>query len=175
MDDSLSGLSAKQGLAAVADLLGAHRIVRVHNTAGAFAALLCARLAALPGHARPLVAVTADETAAQALTRDLRFFMQATHAADDPTADFGLGPVQYPLVFWKVVVVAVPQAAGAPGLKVFGFVLSQKDVVDKFGIEDFAPGRFSRYQQPLKAIEALTGVTFAASLHAVDASRVPPP
>jgi transcription-repair coupling factor (superfamily II helicase) len=86
MDDSLAGLSAKQGLATVAELLGGNRIVRVHNTAGAFAALLCARLAALPGHARPLVAVTADEVAAQALTRDLRFFMQATHAADDPTA-----------------------------------------------------------------------------------------
>ncbi|MDB4969999.1 MAG: transcription-repair coupling factor [Myxococcales bacterium] len=86
MDESLSGLSAKQGLATVADLLGAHRIVRVHNSVGAFQALLCARLASLPGHARPLVAVTADETAAQALTRDLRFFMQSIHAADDPTA-----------------------------------------------------------------------------------------
>src|SRR5947207_13230125 len=86
MDDSLSGLSAKKGLTTVAELLGAHRIVRVHNTSGAFAALLCARLASLPGHARPLVAVTADETAATALTRDQRFFMQATHATDDPTA-----------------------------------------------------------------------------------------
>jgi endonuclease G len=70
--------------------------------------------------------------------------------------------------------VAVPQAAGAPGLKAFGFVLSQKDVVGKFGIEDFAPGRFGRYQQSLSAIETLTGVTFDASLHAVDASAVPP-
>ncbi|MCU1279848.1 MAG: transcription-repair coupling factor, partial [bacterium] len=86
-ESSLKGLSAREGFAAVERLLaGPAPVVRVHGTAGAFQALLCARLAALPGHARPLVAVTADEAAAQALTRDLRFFLQSVHAVDDPTA-----------------------------------------------------------------------------------------
>ncbi|MGZ3440873.1 MAG: hypothetical protein ACXVDD_15220 [Polyangia bacterium] len=75
-ESPLSGLNARAGLAAVERLLaGPARVVRVHGTAGAFQALLCARLAALPGQTRPLVAVTADEAAAQALTRDLRFFL----------------------------------------------------------------------------------------------------
>ena len=87
VDSPLSGLSAKEGLAAVERQLSRQApIVRVHDTAGAFQSLLVARLAALPGHARPLVAVTADEPAAQALTRDLRFFMQSLHAVDDPLA-----------------------------------------------------------------------------------------
>jgi transcription-repair coupling factor (superfamily II helicase) len=85
----LSGLSAQAAFAALERLLaGDTRIVRVHNTAGAFQALLCARITEMPGHARPLVAVTADEAAAQALTRDLRFFLASTSAGpeNDPTA-----------------------------------------------------------------------------------------
>jgi len=88
-ESPLSGVSAKAAFATLERLLaGDARIVRVHNTAGAFQALLCAQLSALPGHARPLVAVTADEAAAQALTRDLRFFLASTAAGpeNDPTA-----------------------------------------------------------------------------------------
>jgi len=36
LSSSLSGLSARAGFAQVEKLLGAHKIVRVHNTAGAF-------------------------------------------------------------------------------------------------------------------------------------------
>lgn len=89
-------------------------------------------------------------------------------AADDPNADFGLGPVNYPIKFWKVVAV-VTSAQGGRELKVFGFVLSQQDVVDDFGIEAFRPGRFEKLQVSLQAITDLTGVTFDQVLHDADA------
>jgi hypothetical protein len=38
-------------------------------------------------------------------------------------------------------------------------------------VEVFAPGTYRRYQVPLKRIEARAGVTFDASLHAVDTKR----
>ncbi|HEX6836950.1 MAG TPA: CarD family transcriptional regulator, partial [Polyangia bacterium] len=87
-DSPLSGVSAQAGLRAVEELLARHKIVRVHNTAGAFQALLCARLSELPGYSRPLVAVTADETLARELVRDLRFFLASAGPGpeNDPTA-----------------------------------------------------------------------------------------
>lgn len=88
-------------------------------------------------------------------------------AADDPEADFGRGPIKYPLRFFKVVCVA-EGAVGAKVLKVYAFILNQKDVVDRFGIERFEPGRFSRYQVALKDVETAAGVLFDASLHAAD-------
>jgi endonuclease G, mitochondrial len=80
-------------------------------------------------------------------------------ANDDPSADFGDGPIQYPVNFWKIVAVAVQDPGGAASLRTYGFLLSQKDVVDKFGIE-FAPGQYARYQRSLSDIAALTGVVF---------------
>src|SRR4051794_14180956 len=87
-DSPLSGLSARAGFEALERLLGSNKIVRVHNTAGAFQALLCARLTEMKDLPRPLVAVTADETAAQALVRDLRFFLAsgAVGPENDPTS-----------------------------------------------------------------------------------------
>jgi transcription-repair coupling factor (superfamily II helicase) len=79
-NDALTGLSARDGIAAVARLLAEHQIVRVHNTAGPFQALLVAELK------RPTLLVTADEATAQALVRDLRFFVQSHHHPEDPTA-----------------------------------------------------------------------------------------
>jgi endonuclease G len=93
---------------------------------------------------------------------------------EDPSADFGEGAIQYPLLFWKVVCVAEPVEGGAEGereLKVFGFLLSQKPVVDRFGIEAFGPGRFKRYQVPLTAITERTGVVFDPVLLAADTLR----
>src|SRR3954468_12661491 len=88
MDDSLQRLRAKDGFAAVERLLTTTKVVRVHKSAGSFQALLCARLAQLPSYRRPLLAITADEAAAQALTRDLRFFLPSGQAGseNDPTA-----------------------------------------------------------------------------------------
>jgi endonuclease G, mitochondrial len=59
-------------------------------------------------------------------------------------------------------------------LRVFGFILSQKAVVDKFGIEAFGPGRFKRYQVSLAKITTQTGVVFADALHAADVLRGAP-
>lgn len=85
----------------------------------------------------------------------------------DPSHDFGLGDVKYPLQFWKVV--AVPATvAGQRRLAVYGFLLSQADVVEKFGIEVFRPGEFKKLQVPLSHITELTGVVFAQSLHDAD-------
>jgi endonuclease G, mitochondrial len=87
-------------------------------------------------------------------------------SSDDPTADFGSGPIPYPVRFWKVVAVA-NQEGGRSRLLTYGFLLSQKDVVDKFGIE-FAPGEYARYQCPLAEIAGLAGISFDARLLAAD-------
>ena len=89
----------------------------------------------------------------------------------DPARDFGLGRVQYPESFWKVVVVADADSDdedAARTLKVYGFVLSQKDVLGKFGIEVFDPDKFKKYMTSLKDITKLTGVEFDAGLHGAD-------
>jgi hypothetical protein len=49
------------------------------------------------------------------------------------------------------------------GLRVFGFLLSQKA-----GIEVFDAGRFESFQAPLTRITALSGIKFADSLHQAD-------
>lgn len=85
----------------------------------------------------------------------------------DPSRDFGMGNISYPLQFWKII--AVPTTAdGARRLTVFGFLLSQADVVKKFGIEVFRPGRFTKYQVSLAKITEMTGVVFAGHLHEAD-------
>ena len=86
----------------------------------------------------------------------------------DPSHDFGLGDIKYPLQFWKVVAVPTTDDAGARKLAVYGFLLSQADVVGKFGIEVFRPGEFKKLQVSLASITAMTGVVFAPHLHAAD-------
>lgn len=85
----------------------------------------------------------------------------------DPSEDFGFGEIKYPLRFWKVIAVPVAHD-GTRKLTVFGFVLSQRDVVKKFGIEVFRPGRFTKYQKSLAAITEMTGVEFHKRLHDAD-------
>ncbi|HEX9947486.1 MAG TPA: DNA/RNA non-specific endonuclease [Allosphingosinicella sp.] len=85
----------------------------------------------------------------------------------DPVKDFGLGPVQYPLRFWKVVCIADDDGAG-PSLSVFAFILDQTPVVNRYGIERFGPGRFKKYQVPLTDIEGAAGIVFDPVLHAAD-------
>ena len=75
---------------------------------------------------------------------------------DDPVEDFGRGPVAIPVRYWKVVVV---KSAKAKGLNAHGFLLSQKNIVERFGIE-FAPGRFARFRAPLSEITKVAGVEF---------------
>lgn len=88
-------------------------------------------------------------------------------AADDPATDFGTGPVAYPLLFWKVIAVTTTSGDNT-ALQVYGFVLSQKPVVDRFGIERFGPGRFHNIQCTLKHIEDVAGVVFDKALHKAD-------
>jgi endonuclease G len=100
----------------------------------------------------------------------------------DPSADFGRGPVQYPLDFWKVVIVAEPAEATAPRrprrrdgparrLKVFAFLLDQRPVVQRFGIEVFEPAKFGKFQVSLAFLTQETGVVFAPTLHAADVGK----
>ena len=83
-------------------------------------------------------------------------------AASDPAFDFGRGSVQVPLDFWKVVVVA-DRTEAAPTLKAYGFVMSQRDLIEQFGIE-FSPGRFARFAVPLAEITKRSGVVFDPAL-----------
>ncbi|HET6995060.1 MAG TPA: DNA/RNA non-specific endonuclease [Chitinophagaceae bacterium] len=106
--------------------------------------------------------------------------------SNDPQKDFGqracvlAGPVladddpeymdiQYPLRFWKVFAIN----SDSDGKLVYGFLLSQADKIREAGLE--ARPRFPRMvkamQVSLKVIEDLTGVVFAAELHAVDVKR----
>lgn len=88
---------------------------------------------------------------------------------DDPSYDFGHGEVLVPTDFWKVVVVA-DRSTTTPTLRAFGFILSQKDLIDEFGIE-FAPGRFAKFIKPLSEISAKTGVLFDKMLLDADQSN----
>jgi endonuclease G, mitochondrial len=67
--------------------------------------------------------------------------------------------IAYPLSFWKVVVAV----ARSGDLFATGYVLSQKDVIDQFGVEAAreAPfGDFAMYQRPIRLIEDLAGLKF---------------
>jgi len=89
-------------------------------------------------------------------------------AKDDPTVDFGRGAIAIPVRFWKVVVVK-DRSAAAPKIQSFGFIISQQDIVEKFGIE-FAPGRFARYRVPLTRICSEAGILLDDSIMAAEAA-----
>ncbi|AIC29508.1 DNA/RNA non-specific endonuclease protein (plasmid) [Rhizobium etli bv. mimosae str. IE4771] len=90
-------------------------------------------------------------------------------ADKDPSEDFGLGEIQYPLRFWKIVCMA--EGPEQKDLKAFGFILTQSDVVKRFGIETFRPGRFKRYQVSLDTIAADSGLKFDQLLLDADTMR----
>jgi len=93
-------------------------------------------------------------------------------ADDDLEVDLGRGPVLVPRRFWKVVVVKGADGK-KPALDAYAFILSQEDLLEKFGIE-FAPGRFEKYRTSLALIADAAGVEFdkiilAAERHAATA------
>jgi len=87
-------------------------------------------------------------------------------ADDDLEVDLGRGPVLVPRRFWKVVVVKAAEGKKG-GMDAYGFILSQDDLLEKFGIE-FAPGRFEKYRTSLAAITKASGVEFDKALHAAE-------
>jgi endonuclease G len=88
-------------------------------------------------------------------------------ADNDPEEDFGRGSIQYPLCFYKIICV-VDEEGGSKSLRAFGFILDQSDVVKRFGIERFGPGRFARYQKSLREIEERAGIVLDQRLHEAD-------
>jgi len=88
-------------------------------------------------------------------------------ADDDLEVDLGKGPVRVPRTFWKVVIVKAP-AAAKTSIQAFGFLLDQKELLEKFGIE-FAPGRFARYRAALADITKASGVAFDKTIVAAEA------
>ena len=89
-------------------------------------------------------------------------------ADDDLEVDVGRGTVKVPRRFWKVVVVKAP-GTSKPALQAYGFIMSQDDLLQKFGIE-FAPGRFAKYRATLAAITAASGVVFDKAIRAAEAA-----
>lgn len=86
----------------------------------------------------------------------------------DPSADFGRGLIQYPIAFWKVVCVMDADGGDVRRLRAFGFILSQADVVEEFGIEKFEPGRFKTQQVALADIARRAGLKFDKALMTAD-------
>jgi endonuclease G len=83
---------------------------------------------------------------------------------DDPEEDFGRGIIQYPVKFWKVLVVIDKHE----GPLAYGFVLDQSAAISRFGLEAIDFRKFKSQQKTLKQITALTGVIFDNVLYDVD-------
>lgn len=93
----------------------------------------------------------------------LSIFAGPVLADDDPEV---LG-FQIPMKFWKVLCARVDGS-----LQVYGFVLDQRPVVDRFGFgieaEALDFSAFKEEQTSLQTIEGLTGVAFDRVLHDAD-------
>jgi endonuclease G len=85
---------------------------------------------------------------------------------NDPVENFGLGNIQYPLKFWKVICV-VDKVDGPIS---YGFLLDQSDVVEQFGLgkEKLSFKSFKKQQIRLSKITELTGVVFDDELYNAD-------
>jgi len=86
---------------------------------------------------------------------------------NDPNADFGKGPIQYPSRFWKIIMINDKIA----GLMAYGFILDQGPVLARFGIERIDVSRFAAHQVPIDDIEAATGLTFDQAIHDADVMK----
>lgn len=87
---------------------------------------------------------------------------------NDPVARFAGADTRYPLKFWKIVSVVRKMETGEDRLFVYGFVLDQSDMVQRFGlhvVERIDPGPFKAFLKPLAEIEMLTGLRFAQIFH----------
>jgi endonuclease G len=84
----------------------------------------------------------------------------------DPIENFGLGSIQYPLKFWKVICVVDKQ----DGPISYGFLLDQSDVVNGFGlgVERLDFNSFKKQQIKVSKITKLTGVIFDDKIYDSD-------
>ncbi|MES1216483.1 MAG: DNA/RNA non-specific endonuclease, partial [Bacteroidota bacterium] len=83
----------------------------------------------------------------------------------DPEKDYGTGAVQYPLRFWKIMLVNDQDS----GLSAYGFILDQSDVINQFGLEvklDFSS--FQAQQATIQRITDETGVLFDQAVYDAD-------
>ncbi len=83
--------------------------------------------------------------------------------------------IAYPLDYWKVVVAVTAQ--GKPFAT--GYILSQKEVIDRFGLGveatlDVPFGAFGTYQRTISEIENATGLTFTYGPDGRSLSEVDP-
>jgi DNA/RNA endonuclease G (NUC1) len=83
---------------------------------------------------------------------------------NDPIAEYNQVKIQYPLKFWKIVVVNDEN----DGLTSYGFILDQSNVVNKFGLEVLDFSQFKSQQATIQAITAMTGVIFDSQLYDSD-------
>ena len=89
-------------------------------------------------------------------------------AGSDPTGEFDGGTIQYPVRFWKVFVAAEVEN-NQDILRAYGFILDQRAVIERFGLDeqlDF--GALGVYQVALEQITGSTGVIFADAVTSAD-------
>ena len=82
---------------------------------------------------------------------------------NDDIYDWGLGDVQIPMKFWKVVTLLEDDH-----LTAYGFVLDQTQAFEDLGFERLDFGRFKTFQKPLADISELSGVEFDQVLLTAD-------
>jgi endonuclease G, mitochondrial len=82
---------------------------------------------------------------------------------NDDEYDWGMGWVQIPMKYWKVVIVREENK-----LEAYGFVLDQTQAFEDLGFERLNFGKFKTHQKPLTEISSMSGVGFAQSILAAD-------
>ncbi len=91
--------------------------------------------------------------------------------------DFGGGLFRVPYDFWKVLVVAEKRGRRRPRLRAYGFLMEQKKVIDRFGLERLRPeerfdvGPFEPQQRSLAELTRRTGVVFPDDILEADVMK----
>jgi len=91
----------------------------------------------------------------------------------DDAEDFGRGSIQYPNVYWKIILVN----EGQDGLVAYGFILDQTNVVNQFGLFEEAMLDFQQFkaqQATITKISQMTGVLFDKQVYDADVLKTHP-
>jgi hypothetical protein len=92
---------------------------------------------------------------------------------EDDAEDFGRGSIQYPNMYWKIVLVNEAQ----DGLVAYGFILDQTNVVNQFGLFEEAMLDFQQFkaqQATIAKISQMTGVLFDQQVYDADVLKTHP-